>query len=267
MQESSISQRDKQIEAHILDYISAEDKFSREKLKSTIVSEMLPVVRKIARTIARRAYDPVEDLVQVGSIALVKAVDSFSPDKGTTFKIYAGCLIIGAMRHYIRDKSQAIKVPRHIWELMVRINSFINTLTPEELDGLTNADVAEALNVPSNVVDFALEADRRSSVISLDEIKPNMSRNMTYEDIITGADYEHEEELKDAKLILTDVIAQLSDEYKEIVELYYYNDYNQKAIAQTLGMTEMMVSRRLKRAFEHMYQMISDSEYKRSKWD
>ena len=66
---------------------------------------------------------------------------------------------------------------------------------------------------------------------------------------------------------MTDVIAQLSDEYKEIVELYYYNDYNQKAIAQTLGMTEMMVSRRLKRAFEHMYQMISDSEYKRSKWD
>lgn len=267
MQETSISEKDKQIEAYVLEYKSCKDKFSREKLKSTIVSEMLPVVRKIAKTIARRAYDPVEDLVQVGSIALVKAVDSFSPNGGATFKIYAGCLIIGAMRHYIRDKSQAIKVPRHIWELLVRINSFINTLTPEELDGLTSTDVAEALNIPSNVVDFALEADRRRSVVSLDELKPNQSRNMTYEDLIADSDYAQDEELKDAKLILTDVIAQLSDEYKEIVELYYYNDYNQKAIAQTLGMTEMMVSRRLKRAFEHMYQMISDSEYKRSKWD
>jgi RNA polymerase sigma-B factor len=251
----------------VLQYKSAEDKVKREKLKNTLVSEMLPVVRKIARTIARRDYDPVEDLVQVGSIALVKAIDGFSSERGTSFKIYAGCLIIGAMRHYIRDKSQAIKVPRHVWELLVRINSFISTLTPDELEGLTSSDVAEALNVPSTAVDFAMQADRRTSVISLEEIAPKQSTNMSFEDVIPAADYAQDEENKDTKIILTDVIAHLSDEYKEIVELYYYNDYNQKAIAKTLGITEMMVSRRLKRAFEHMYQMLSDSEYKRSKWD
>lgn len=234
MQKKSISEKDKQIEEMILQYKGAEDKFLREKLKNSLVSDMLPVVRKIAKTIARRDYDPVEDLVQVGSIALVRAIDGFSPERGTSFKIYAGCLIIGAMRHYIRDKSQSIKVPRHVWELLIRINSFINSLTPDELEGLTSSDVAEALNVPSSAVDFALQADRRTSVISLEEITPRQSNNMTYEDVIADTNYEQDEENKDAKIILTDVIAQLSDEYKEIVELYYYNDYNQKQLLKRL---------------------------------
>ena len=90
---------------------------------------MLPVIKRIAKTIARRSYDPIDDMIQAGSIGLLKAIDSYSQDVNDNFKIYAGYLIIGEMKHYLRDKLNTIRVPRHIQELTYRINSFTRALT------------------------------------------------------------------------------------------------------------------------------------------
>ena len=127
------------------EYHSASSRYKRAKAKALIVTRMLPVIKKIAKTIARRSYDPIEDMVQAGSIGLLKAIDSYSKDINDNFKIYAGYLIIGEMKHYLRDKLNTIRVPRHIQELSFRINSFISTLTVEEVNELTNDDVAEAI--------------------------------------------------------------------------------------------------------------------------
>ena len=115
------------------EYHSSNNKYKKAKAKALIVTSMLPIIKKIARTIARRSYDPIEDLVQAGSIGLLKAIDSFSKDVNDNFKIYAGYLIIGEMKHYLRDKLNTIRVPRHIQELTYRINSFTKTLTLDEL--------------------------------------------------------------------------------------------------------------------------------------
>ena len=72
------------------DYHNAADKYKKIKIKALIVTQMLPIIKRIARTIARRAYDPVEDLVQAGSIGLLKAIDSYSKSVNSNFKIYAG---------------------------------------------------------------------------------------------------------------------------------------------------------------------------------
>ena len=120
------------------EYHLASDKYKKTKAKALIVTQMLPIIKKIARTIARRSYDPVEDLVQAGAIGLLKAIDSYSDDLNDNFKIYAGYYIIGEMKHYVRDKLNTIRVPRHIQELTFRINSFTNTLTLDELNELTN---------------------------------------------------------------------------------------------------------------------------------
>ena len=103
-------------------YKISTDKYERAKLKALIVSRMLPIIKKIARTIARRSYDPIDDLVQAGSIGLLKAIESYSAEVNDNFKIYAGYLIIGEMKHYLRDKLNTIRVPGHIQELSYRIN-------------------------------------------------------------------------------------------------------------------------------------------------
>lgn len=145
---------------------------------------MLPVIKRIAKTIARRSYDPIDDMIQAGSIGLLKAIDSYSQDVNDNFKIYAGYLIIGEMKHYLRDKLNTIRVPRHIQELTYRINSFTRALTFDELNELTNDDVAEALKVSPRAIDFALQADRRKSTLSLEDLYTADADNLGYEEIL-----------------------------------------------------------------------------------
>ena len=241
-------------------YRSAESQKEKSRAKALIVSRMLPIVKRIARTIARRAYDPIDDLVQAGSIGLLKAIDSFIPEINNNFKYYAGSLIIGEMKHYIRDKMNTIKVPRHIQELSFRINSFISTLTAEELNNLTNEYVADALNVSKKDVDFALQADRRKTTVSLEEMYRADTNNLGYEEVISSNNYKEKAELEDARLIIELVIVRLPKEYRKLVELYYYKDLSQKEIAEKTNLSQMQVSRKLRKAFELLHEMIADSQ-------
>lgn len=240
------------------DYKTTDNKYKKAKAKTLIVSRMLPIIRKIARTIARRSYDPIEDLVQAGSIGLLKAIDSYSNNINDNFKIYAGYLIIGEIKHYLRDKLNTIRVPRHIQELSIRINNFTKTLTLDELNELTDDDVAEALNVSSSVINDVMQADRRKSIISLDDMYNSSDDNLGYEEVITGSDYKETLDLEDMKIILKDVIEKLPPESKKLVKMYYYEDMSQKEIAQKLNYTQMQISRRMKKAFSLLYHMIAD---------
>ena len=236
------------------DYRCAETEREKAKAKALIVTRMLPIVKRIAHTIARRSYDPIDDLIQAGSIGLLKAIDSFSPERNNNFKFYAGSLIIGEMKHYLRDKLNTIKVPRHIQELSIRINSFISTLTPEELNELTNEYVADALNVPKKDIDFAIQAERRKTTISFEDLYPKDVHNLGYEEIIPYDNYKEMADIEDARLILGLVIARLPKEYRKIIELYYYQDLSQKEIAKKLELSEMQISRKIKKAFALLHQ-------------
>ena len=243
------------------EYRSAKNDAQKAKTKALIVMRMLPIVKRIARAIARRSYDPIDDLIQAGSIGLLKAIDSFVPEINDNFKFYAGSLIIGEMKHYLRDKMNTIKVPRHIQELSYRINSFISTLTPEELNELTNEYVADALNVSQKDVDFAMQAERRKNIVSLEDMYKSDSNNLGYEEVISNSNYKEMAEMEDARLILELVIARLPKEHRKIIELYYYQDLNQKEIAERLNISQMQVFRKLKKAFGLLHEMIADTQF------
>ena len=164
------------------------------------------------------------------------------------------------MKHYIRDKLNTIKVPRHIQELSFRINSFIATLTPEELNNLTDEYVADALNISKKDVGFAMQADRRKLTLSLDDIYKTDTNNLGYEEVISQENYKEKSDLEDARLIIELVIVRLPKEYRKIVELYYYQDLSQKEIAEKLNISQMQVSRKLRKAFELLHEMIADSQ-------
>lgn len=241
------------------DYHCAASQAEKTRAKALIVSRMLPIVKRIARKIARRQYDPIDDLVQAGSIGLLKAIESFSPEINDNFKFYAGSLIIGEMKHYIRDKLHTIKVPRYIQELSFRINSFIATLTTDELNNLTNEYVADALNIPEKDVEFIMEADRRKVTVSLEDMYKADANNLGYEEVVSDNNYKKKSDLEDVRLIIELIIVRLPKEYRKLVELYYYQDFSQKEIAEKTNMSPMQVSRKLKRAFELLHGMIEDS--------
>ena len=234
------------------------------KCKARIVAQMIPVVKKIARTIARRANDPIDDLVQAGCIGLLKAIDNFSPEKNDNFKVYAGYLIIGEMKHYLRDKLNTIRVPRHIQELCIRINNFTQTLTAEEVDQLTSDDVAYALQIPTKSVDFAMQIDRRRATISLEEVyKSENNKTLSYEEILSDNNFKEASEYEDARIIFDEILGQLPDEEKVLVDMYYKLDMSQKEIAVALQITQMGVSRKLRKAFNTIAEIMAQKEMSR----
>ncbi len=243
-------------------YRTSKNKLERAKAKTLIVSKMIPIVKHIAKTIARRANDPIEDMVQAGSIGLLKAIDSYSKCKNDNFKIYAGYLIIGEMKHYLRDRLNAIRVPRHIQELSYRISNFTKDLTVDELNELTNEEVASALQIPAKDVDFALQMDRRKDTISLEDAFRADKDSLNYEELLPGENYKDLVDINDSKILLNEVINKLPDEQKTIIGLYYYKDMNQKEIAKELNLTQMQISRRMKKAFAAIYKMIAELETK-----
>ncbi len=241
-------------------YRNSNNNHKKKRLMNLIVVAMMPVIKKIANSIARRAEDPVEDLVQAGSIGLVKAIKRYNPELCPKFRIYAGYLIVGEMQHYMRDKVSLIKVPREIIELAMRIKNFVKDLSEEEMDNMTSQKVAEALDVPIQKVNTAIDIDRRKKVASLDELISVDGNKTSIGDLTPAYDYKEFSEKYDMHMEIDNIIKNLPAEYKEIVELFYYEDMKQTEIAQKLNLNQMMVSRKLKKAFNYMYNIIKKQD-------
>ena len=242
-------------------YHSTESEHKKANLKTLIVAQMIPVVKNIAKTIARRSTDPIEDLVQAGFIGLLKAIDHYSKEKNDNFRVYAGYLIIGEMKHFLRDQLNTIRVPRHIQELCIRINNFTQTLTQEEVQSLTSADVASALDLPKETIDFALQADRRYSTLSLEDVFKSDNEQLSYEELLSYDNYQEKVEYDDAKIIFNDIIQLLNTEEIMLINMYYKQDMNQKEIAETLQVSQMSISRKMKKIFNYIARTIEAKKY------
>jgi RNA polymerase sigma-B factor len=244
------------IQDWLAEYAKTESENQKNRLMNLIVVAMMPVVKKIAGSIARRAEDPVEDLVQAGCIGLVKAIKRYNEELCPKFRIYAGYLIVGEMQHYMRDKVALIKVPRELIELSMRIRNFVKDLSEEEMDSMTSQKVAEALDVPVHKINTAIDIDRLKKITSLDEVINIDGNKTSIGDLTPAYDYQEYSEQKDMQMEIDKIIKNLPPEYKEIVELFYYEDMKQTEIAERLDLNQMMVCRRLKKAFNYMYDII-----------
>ncbi len=234
---------------------------SRERLREHLVEAVMPYVKKIAGGLARRSSDPVEDITQVGSIGLMKALDKYNPSAGTSFKTYATYLITGEIRHYLRDKSSMIKAPRQMYELYYRVNQIIQRLSDELGRMPTDLEIAEELQCPVNKVTQAQEIDRRRQPISLDQFatQEGNSETVYIERLVDDRYYQFLLNQED-KITIDNALAKLKEEYRTVIVMTFFEDLSQTEIAQKLGISQMQVSRRLRKALDLMSQALSKSE-------
>ncbi len=245
----------KQIYEWLKIYHSTSDEKQKENAKSRVVERMIPVVNRIARTIARRSYDPIEDMVQAGCIGLLKAIDKYSYEKNDNFRIFAGYYIIGEMKHYLRDKLNAIRVPRYIQELAIRIHNFTQTLTNEELNLITNEEVAYALDTTPATVDLAMQVERRKCPVYFEDIYSDPD-SLGFEELLADNNDRSRPEFADAKIILNDIMLRLPTRERIVVDMYYKRNMNKKEIAQSLNISQTSVTRRMNQAFEMISSLI-----------
>lgn len=246
-----------QINDWLLTYKNSNDKKIKKELQNLIVVAAMPFVKKIACGLARRSTDPVDDLIQVGAVGLIKAIDLYNPEVGTKFKTYATYLITGEIRHYLRDKASMIKAPREIQELAFRINCVIKDLTKDGHEP-SSEEIAETMSLSVSKVNDVIEVDRRKSTISLDQTSSfDDDDTMSLADKIPSGDYQEFLDSYEEKIMLSKAISKLKPKMREVIELSYYEDLNQREISEKLDISQMQVSRRLKQALEDMYKIIT----------
>ncbi len=254
-----------QVHDWLIEYKRVKDEKTKKQLQNLIVMAAMPLVRKIAHSLARRSTDPVDDLIQVGSVGLIKAIEFFDPNISTKFKTYASYLITGEIRHYLRDKASMIKAPREIQELAFRINTVIKQLADTGIESPSNEQIAEVMSLPVHKINDVIEVDRRKSTISLDQTISNSEDEcFSLADKIPAGDYQEFINAYEEKIMLSNAIAELPQELRTIVELNYYEDLNQREIALRLGISQMQVSRKLKRALSEIHNIITNNNLNES---
>ncbi|HEY9792661.1 MAG TPA: sigma-70 family RNA polymerase sigma factor [Candidatus Obscuribacterales bacterium] len=254
---AAVDKAQDQIHRWLLQYAQTRD----PSLRDAIIQASLPLVKRIAYGLARRSTDPVEDLIQVGSIGLIKAVDQFKPDAGAKFQTYATHLITGEIRHYLRDKTAMIRAPRELQELSFRINRLVQNLTARLGREPSDVEIAHELQIPVSRVNEAYEVDRRRTLISLDQALSNdAGSEQSLIDTLIDGRYQTNQTAKEDRFMLAEAIKQLRDGLREVVQLTFYEDLSQTEVARRLGISQMQVSRRLRAATAELYKIITQTK-------
>ena len=251
----------KQLEEWLHKCVEAKRETTRKKYRNLVVLACMPLVKQITYGIARRNTDPIEDLMQVGCVGLIKAVSSYDIKKCSAFRTYATQFITGEIRHYIRDKSLMIKPPRKIQELAYRICQITEELMQENGRKPTDVEIAERLQMGLEEVNTGMEVERRSQVVSLDYtgLMDEPEAADWYEKIPDEKD-QYNQDIYEVRSLLKDAIEKLSPDLRELIDLYYFQCASQAMIAREQNLTNMQVSRKLKDAHAALYRIIQAME-------
>jgi RNA polymerase sigma-B factor len=229
----------------------------RERARDDLVHLHLPLVEHCARRFRNRG-EPFEDLVQVGTIGLIKSVDRFDTDRGVEFSTYATPTIIGEIKRYFRDKGWAIRVPRRLQELRMQIGSATAELTQSLGRSPTPRELAEAIGCTVEEIVEGIESSNAYSTLSLDASDDSDDGAASMLDAIgvDDANLEHVEIRESIKPLLD----RLDPREKKILLLRFFKNMTQSQIAEEIGVSQMHVSRLLNRTLVQLRTSLEQAD-------
>ena len=220
------------------------------RARDALVERYLRLAHSLARRY-RRSSEPLEDLEQVASLALVKAVDGFDPTRDTAFSSYAVPCIAGAIKRHFRDHGWSLHMPRDLQELAVRVERLNEVMSGAAGTAPSAAELAQQAGVGIEDVLEARMAYRALFAVSLDH--PQRSEPDDGDALIDTLDAADTEILSaDDRVMLDSLLATLDPRSEQIVRLYYQHDLIQAEIGRKLGYSQMHVSRLLRQAIAQL---------------
>jgi RNA polymerase sigma-B factor len=216
--------------------------------REELIEQYLPLVRSLARRYANRG-EQLEDLVQVGSIGLIKAIDRFDVGRGVELTTYATPNIIGEIKRHFRDKGWSIRVPRGLQELNVRLSQLLERLTVELERSPTIAELAKAADVTEEEVLEALESGQAYTTVSL-SAPSGGGEEGELDPLESLGELEHEYEVSEDRAVLAPGLDVLDERERRILHLRFWEGLTQSQIAQQVGISQMHVSRLIRRSLE-----------------
>lgn len=231
-------------------YKEESDVEAREKL----VMSHMNLVRFLANKFKNRG-EPLDDLIQVGYLGLLKAIDRFDPSRGLEFTTYATPTIMGEIKRHFRDKGWSVRVPRRLQELSAKVNQATDVLTTELQRSPKIEEIAEYLDAS---VDEVLEAMESSSAYS--SVPLEGTGNNDNDDAPSVLDrYATEDSalnFTDDRLIIEEALKGFSPREREVIDLRFLQGMTQIEIAEQLGISQVQVSRLLRRTLKKIQDKI-----------
>ena len=217
-------------------------------LRERIILAYLGMADRLAERYRSNRAVPIEDLRQVARLGLVKAVDRYQPERANPFIPYAVATIVGELKRHLRDASWRLRVPRGTKDLALRLCKAIDELPQQLSHSPTVAELAAHLEVSQEEVLEAIEVAQTRSAPSLDQ-PAGEDGDATLADFLV--DRRPAEEVEDL-LVLPELVGRLPDRERRIVLLRYVDELTQDEIAARMHISQMHVSRLLRRAIERM---------------
>jgi RNA polymerase sigma-B factor len=222
------------------------------RARTELVERYLPLARSLARRYERR-NEPLDDLIQVASYALVKAVDRFDPKRGDAFSSYAVPTILGELKRHFRNAGWALHVPRGLQERVLDVHTAMDELARDLGRSPTIQEVADAMGLTSEEVLEAVEAGSAYNTTSLDSPRRDGGED---DDTTTVADglgqIDDRLDVVEDSVTIGRGLRALPQRERTILFLRFAEGLTQSEIAERVGISQMHVSRLLRRAVERV---------------
>jgi RNA polymerase sigma-B factor len=231
------------------------------RARDELVRRFLPLARKLARRYSG-AREPFEDLMQVASLGLVKAVDRFDPSRGTAFSSFAVPTILGELKRYFRDLGWALHVPRGAQERAMKVEEAQQWLAARTGRAPTIPELAQYLELSVEDVLEAIETGRAHHCASLDAPHDDgEGETGTFADSFGVVDSSLA--LADEKVTIGAAARGLSQRERQVVLLRFAEDLTQTQVAERIGVSQMQVSRILRRALTRLAELAESDQLAR----
>jgi RNA polymerase sigma-B factor len=218
--------------------------------RELLIERYLPLARRLARRY-QHTDEPIEDLVQVASIGLLKAVDRFDCSRQVMFSSYAVPTILGELKRHFRDRTWSVRVPRDLQELALRVDQMVTRLSLGQRRSPSVGEIARVVDVSEEQVLEALEAMGSYRASSLDA--PRSSRDEETQSVAEtlGSDdsgFERAEERATLDLLMT----RITERERIVLRLRFRDDLTQAEIGERIGVSQMQVSRLIRQALARL---------------
>ena len=221
-----------------------------EHVRAELVARLLPLVRRLARRYGDR--DEYDDLVQVASFALLKAIDRYDPSRGVRFSTYAVPTIVGELKRYFRDYCWSVRVPRELHDRAIQAQRASERLNAQLGRSATAAELAEALECS---VEDVLEALETASAQHPDRLDSSADAEDDDHGGPTVASEEPGYAIAEASATLAPLLARLTPTQRRILRLRFEHDLTQSEIGSLIGCSQMQVSRSLRTTIAYLQQV------------
>ncbi len=233
------------------------------RARDELIVRYLPLVYGVSRRYCQRG-EQLEDLVQVGSIGLIKAIDRFDSSRGVALSTYATPNIIGEIKRYFRDKGWAVKVPRGLLELNMRLESVLGLLAGSNHRSPTVTELADAVDATPEEVMEAIEAGRSRNSLSLDHRLSSGDDDDERSPMEAIGSLEDGFEAAEHRITLEPGLDQLTPRERSILHQRFFEGLTQSQIAANIGVSQMHVSRLIRRALAKVRAEVELREGKES---